>query len=169
MSLHVFLLISPTMNEVFNNWIGPPSPSITSRHLFSILFSIGLQSGDLARSPGLIQCILQRAWGPGPTWVNVAYKLWSTVYMLIMVIEADSGPINYWTLHSLWCLLKENHGVTCNKWCNKVKHAWFPCYSCRSGHKSQKCEIFFHTFCHKMHDFTKTMPLIADIYHSFFA
>ena len=55
------------------------------------------------------------------------------------VIEGAGGPINYWTLHSLWCLLKEEHGVTCNKW----KHAWFPCYSCRSGHKSQKCEIFF--------------------------
>ena len=41
--------------------MGPPSPSITSRHLFSVLFSIGLQSGDLARSPGLIQRILQRA------------------------------------------------------------------------------------------------------------
>ena len=42
--------------------MGPPSPSITSRHLFSVLFSIGLQLGDLARSPGLIQRILQRAW-----------------------------------------------------------------------------------------------------------
>ena len=92
-------------------------------------------------------------------WVNVAYKLWSTVCWL--VIEADSGPINYWTLHSLWCLLKEKHGVTCNKWCNKWKHVWFPCYSCRSWHKSQKCEIFFHTFCHKMHDFTNTMPSIG--------
>ena len=38
---------------------------------------------------------------------------------------------------------------------------WFPCYSCRSGHKSQKCEIFFHTFCHNMHDFKKTMPSIG--------
>ena len=76
-------------------------------------------------------------------------------------IEKDGGPINYWKLHSLWCLLKEKHGVTCNKWCNKWKHAWFPCYSCRSGHKSQKCEIFVHTFCHKMHNFTKTMPSIG--------
>ena len=77
------------------------------------------------------------------------------------VIKKDGGAINYWTLHSLWCLLKDKYGVTCNKWCNKWKHAWFPCYSCRSGHKSQKCEIFFHTFCHKMHDFTKTMPSIG--------
>ena len=45
------------------------------------------------------------------------------------VIEADGGPINYWTLHSLWilwCILKVKHRVTCNKWCLKVqKHAWF--------------------------------------------
>ena len=33
------------------------------------------------------------------------------------VIEGDGGPINYLILHSLWCLLKEKHGVTCNKWC----------------------------------------------------
>ena len=72
------------------------------------------------------------------------------------VIEGDGGPINYWTLHSLWCLLKEKHGVTCNKWCNKWKHAWFPCYSCRSCHKSQKCKIFFHTLC-----LTRTMPSIG--------
>ena len=25
----------------------------------------------------------------------------------------------------------------------------------------QKCEIFLHTFSHKMHDFTKTMPSIG--------
>ena len=37
MSLYVLLLISITINEVFNNWIGPPSALITSRHLFSIL------------------------------------------------------------------------------------------------------------------------------------
>ena len=77
------------------------------------------------------------------------------------VIEGDGGPINYWTLHSMRCLLKEKHGVTFNKWCNKWKHVWFPCYSCRSWHKSQKCEIFFHTFCHKIHDFTKTVPSIC--------
>ena len=78
------------------------------------------------------------------------------------VIEADGGPINYWTLHSLWCLLKVKHRVTCNKWCLKVqKHAWFSCHSCRSWHKSQKCKIFFHTFCHKMHYFTPTMPSIG--------
>ena len=96
---------------------------------------------------------------PGSTG---AYKLWSTVCWL--VIEAESGPITYWTLHSLWCLLKEKHGVTCNTWrtwSNKWKHVWFPCYSCRSCHKSQKCEIFSHTFCHKMHDFTNTMPSIG--------
>ena len=136
------------------------SPSITSRHLLSILFSIGLQSaGDLARSPGRSDPAHFAEGLAGPTWVNVAYKLWSTVCWL--VIEAESGPIDYWTLHSLWCLLKEKHGVTCKEWCSKWKHAWFPCHSCRSGHKSQKCEIFFHTFCHKMHDFTITMPSIG--------
>ena len=41
------------------------------------------------------------------------------------VIEADGGPINYWILNSLWCLLKVKHRVKCNKWCLKVqKHAW---------------------------------------------
>ena len=78
------------------------------------------------------------------------------------VIEADGGPINYWTLHSLWYLLKVKHRVTCNKWCLKVqKHVWFSCYSCTSWHKSQKCKIIFHTFCHKMHDFTPTMLSIG--------
>ena len=107
-----------------------------------------------AKCAGSVQAILQDP----PT---------ATLSKIIMlkrcreVIEGDGGPINYWTLHSLWCLLKEKHGGTCNKWCNKWKHAWFPCYSCRSGHISQKCEIFFHTFCHKMHDFTKTIPSIG--------
>ena len=108
--------------------------------------------------------------GPGPTWINVAYKLWSTVMLKRCreVIEADGGPINYWTLHSLWCLLKVKHRVTCNKWCLKVqKHAWFSCYSCieADNHKSAR---FFHTICHEMHDFTPTMPSI-DTYHSFFS
>ena len=31
--------------------------------------------GGLARSPGLIQRILQRAWANLGAWVNVAYKL----------------------------------------------------------------------------------------------
>ena len=97
----------------------------------------GISPGDLARSP---DC--------NPIENNMLKRCREG-------IEGDGGPINYWTLHSLWCLLKEKHGVTCNKWCNKWKLARFPCYSCRSGHKSQKCEIFFHTFCHKMHDFTK--------------
>ena len=104
---------------------------------------------------------------PGPTWVNVAYKRWSTVCWL--VIEADSGPINYWTLHSLWCLLREKHGVTCNKWCNKWKHVWFPYYSCRSWHKSQKCEIFFTPFVIKCMISQNQCHQLADIYHLFVA
>ena len=56
----------------------------------------------------------------------------------------------------------KTYRVTCNNWCFKVqKHAWFSCYSCWSWHKSQKCKIFVHTFCHKMHDFTPTMPSIG--------
>ena len=109
--------------------------------------------------------------GPGPTWINVAYKLWSTVMLKRCreVIEADGGPINYWTLHSLWCLLKVKHRVTCNKWCLKVqKHAWFSCYSCIEADTNHKSARFFHTICHEMHDFTPTMPSI-DTYHSFFS
>ena len=107
------------------------------------------------------QRILQRA------WANLDQRRIQTLINSMLkrcreVIEADGGPINYWTLHSLWCLLKVKHRVTCNKWCLKVqKHAWFSCYSCRSWHKSQKCKIFPHTFCHKMHDFTPTMPSIG--------
>ena len=107
------------------------------------------------------QRILQRA------WANLDQRRIQTLINSMLkgcreVIEADGGPINYWTLHSLWCLLKVKHRVTCNKWCLKVqKHAWFSCYSCRSWHKSQKCKIFFHNFCHKMHDFTPTMPSIG--------
>ena len=105
------------------------------------------------------QRILQRA------WANLDQRRIQTLINSMLkrcreVIEADGGPIN-WTLHSLWCLLKVKHRVTCNKWCLKVqKHAWFSCYSCRSWHKSQKCKIVFHTFCHKMHDFIP-MPSIG--------
>ena len=148
--------------------------------MLSQRFSMGLQSGNLARSRTFgitssgkptrrpknntsleeFQRILQRA------WANLDQRRIQTLINRMLkrcreVIEADGGPINYWTLHSLWCLLKVKHTVACNKWCSKVqKHAWLSCYSCRSRHKSQKCN-FFHTFCHKMHDFTPTMPSIG--------
>ena len=54
-----------------------------------------ISPGDLARSPNC-----------NPIENN-------TLKRCREVIEGDGGPINYWTLHSLWCLLKEKHGVTC--------------------------------------------------------
>ena len=80
-------------------------------------------------------------------WANLDQRRIQTLIKSMLkrcreVIKTDGGPINYWTLHSLWCLLKVKHRVICNKWCLKVqKHAWFSCYSCTSWHKSQKCKI----------------------------
>ena len=68
------------------------------------------------------------------------------------------GPMNYWTLHPQWCLLKVKHRVTCGKWYWKVqKHAWLSTYSSRILHKSRECNFHFHTVCHEMHDCTSTM------------
>ena len=77
------------------------------------------------------------------------------------VMEWDGDLSIIATLHSWWWLLKEKTWMTCSKQCNEWKHAWFPCYSCRSGHKSQKCEIFFTPFVIKCMISQKTMPSIG--------
>ena len=78
------------------------------------------------------------------------------------VIERDGGPINYWT-YSLWCLLKEKHGVTCNKWCNKWKHAWFPCYSVEADTNHKSARFLFTPFVIKCMISQKQCHQLADI------
>ena len=110
------------------------------------------------------QRILQRAWD------NLDQRRIQTLINSMLkrcreVIKADGGPINYWTLHSLWCLLKVKHRVTCNKWCLKVqKHAWFSCYSCRNWHNSQKCKIFSTPFVIKCMISHQQCNQLADTY-----
>ena len=60
-----------------------------------LLFSIGLQSGDLARSPGLIQRILQRACAGA--CANLGQRRIQTLInsMLIGDPKPESGPITY--------------------------------------------------------------------------
>ena len=155
MSLHVFLLISITMNEVFNNWY--------AHYLLRSPISILLIKVCMRRWPRLAQALCKMRWiSPGdlarspdcnPIENNMLIRCRE-------VIKWDGGPINYWTLHSLWCLLKEKHGVTCNK-CNDAINgnmcdSLVICVEADTNHKSAR--FFFHTFCPKMHDFTKTMP-----------
>ena len=104
-----------------------------------------ISPGDLARSPRL-----------QPRIKNSMLKRCREV------IRGDGAPINYWTLHSLWCLLQEKHGVTCNKWCNKfgnMRDSIVIRVEADTNHKSAR--FFVHTLCHKMHDFTRTMSSIG--------
>ena len=78
------------------------------------------------------------------------------------VIKAKSGPINYyWTLHLMWCLFKVKHIVNCNlngAWkFRSMLHSLLVRVETDTNHQSA---TFLHTFCHKMHDCTPTMPLI---------
>ena len=79
------------------------------------------------------------------------------------------GPINYWTLRSFWCLLKENmewhaindaiNGNMCDSLVIRVE--------ADTNHKSAK--FFFTPFVIKCIISQKQGHQLANIYHSFFA
>ena len=115
------------------------SPRDTS----SVLFSIGLQSGDLAILPGLSKACAGACAKTAHTNFDQQYADW---------FEAESGPITYWTLHSLCVLIKRKKLSIHEGFGNILIPVLFVCC-----HKSQN----IHTLCHKMHDFTNTLPSIG--------
>ena len=108
---HHLLHVTPcfSFDKHHNEW------SVQAHYLFRSPISILLIKVCMRRWPRLAQALCKMRWiSPGalarshdcnPIENNMLKRSRE-------VIEKDGGPINYWTLHSLWCLLKEKHGVT---------------------------------------------------------